>query len=141
MLSRGAVEVGAEHYGQIIALHVMWFIGMIVEIVILSRPVSPFWPALLVIFLLAQALRFWTMRTLGDRWTTRVLVLPRTKPITSGPFRLLRHPNYIAVIVELLVLPLIFSAYVTAVTASIINAFLLRRRIKVEEKAMRGIAD
>jgi methyltransferase len=136
LLARGAVEVGSEGYPQIITLHVLWFAGILLEIFYLSRQINAFWPLLLVIFLLAQALRFWTIRTLGERWTTRVLVLPKTPPIAGGPFRFTRHPNYIAVIIELLVFPLIFSCYVTALTASIINAFLLRKRIRIEEKAL-----
>jgi methyltransferase len=137
--ARGAVEVGARHYAQIVALHVLWFIGICAEIFFLSRPINPFWPALLLIALLAQGLRYWTIRTLGERWTTRVLVLPGTKAVTGGPFKYLRHPNYIAVMFELFFFPLIFGAYVTAITVSIINAFLLRRRIAVEERALREI--
>jgi methyltransferase len=135
--ARGAVEVGARHYPQIVALHVLWFIGMGAEIFFLSRPINPLWPALLLIALLAQGLRYWTIRTLGERWTTRVLVVPGAKAVTGGPYRFLRHPNYIAVMFELFFFPLIFSAYVTAITVSIINAVLLRRRIAVEEQALR----
>jgi methyltransferase len=134
--ARGAVEVGAEGYPQIVTLHVLWFVGMVLEIFFLSRQINSFWPIPLALFLLAQGLRIWTIRTLGERWTTRVLVLPKTPPVTGGPFRFLRHPNYTAVAVELLVFPLIFSCYVTAFTVSIINAFLLRKRIRIEEKAM-----
>jgi methyltransferase len=137
--SRGAVEVGAEHYPQIVALHVLWFLGMILEVFYLSRQINPFWPGLLVIFLLAQALRYRAISALGERWTARVLVLPAARAVKRGPYRFLKHPNYLAVAIEILVLPLIFSAYVTAITASLLNAYLLRKRIRVEEKALREI--
>jgi methyltransferase len=137
--ARGAVEAGAPHYPQIVALHVLWFIGICAEIFFLSRQINPFWPALLLIALLAQVLRYWTIRTLGERWTTRVLVVPGAKAVTGGPFKLVRHPNYVAVMFELFFFPLIFGAYVTAITVSIINAFLLRKRIVVEEKALKEI--
>src|SRR5688572_12086641 len=96
--SQGAVEVGADHYPMIVALHTLWLAGMICEILFLSRQLSPFWLPLLLIFLAAQALRYWTIRTLGRRWTTRILVLPGAPLVTSGPFRFLRHPNYLAVV-------------------------------------------
>jgi methyltransferase len=137
--ARGAVEAGAGHYAQIVALHVLWFVGICAEIFYLSRPINPFWPALLLIALLAQGLRYWTIRTLGERWTTRVLVVPGAKAVTQGPYRYFRHPNYIAVMFELFFFPLIFGAYITAITVSIINAFLLRGRIRIEEKALKEI--
>ena len=136
--AQGAVEVGADHYPMIVALHTLWLAGTIAEIIFLSRQLSPFWLPLLALFLIAQALRYWTIRTLGRRWTTRIIVLPGEPLVTSGPFRFLRHPNYLAVIVEILIFPMIFSAYVTAITASIINALLLRIRIRAEE---RGLGD
>ena len=137
---RGAVEYGRDHYPAIVTMHTFWFIVMIAEIIILSRPVNPFWQVLLPVWLGAQGLRYWTLRTLGERWTTRVLVIPGEKPVTGGPFRYLRHPNYLAVVVEILVLPLIFSCYVTAITFSLVNAVMLRIRIRTEERGWREVA-
>lgn len=134
---KGAIEFGKDHYPAIVALHTLWFVVMIAEIVVLSRPVNPFWPVLVPIWFAAQGLRYWTLRTLGDRWTTRVLVLQGETPITGGPFKYIRHPNYLAVIVEILVLPLIFSCYITAVTFSLVNAILLTIRIRTEGRAWR----
>ena len=134
--SRGAIEVGAEHYPTIVAVHVLWFVSMIVECIVLTRVVSEFWIPLLVLFLLAQVLRYWTIATLGRRWSTRVLVLPKAKRITTGPFAFVRHPNYIAVMIELATLPLMLGAFITAVAISIVNAIVLRRRIMVEEQAL-----
>jgi methyltransferase len=139
VLARGAVEVGTNHYAAIVALHALWFVGMIVEIVLLSRAVNPFWPALLVIFLLAQALRYWAIAALGERWNTRILVLPGGQAVRVGPYKFLKHPNYVAVVIEVLVLPVMLGAYITAVTTSIVNLFLLRIRIKAEEEALREV--
>jgi methyltransferase len=137
--ARGAVEAGRDHYPAIVALHLLWFVGMIGEILIQSRQINPFWLPLLLIFLAAQWLRWLTIRTLGERWNTRILILPGARAITGGPYRYVRHPNYIVVAVELLILPLIFSAYLTAATATLLNAVLLRIRIRAEERALREI--
>lgn len=131
----GAVEFGSAHYPAIVALHTLWFVSIIAEIYFLSRPVNPFWIGLLVAFLAAQGLRYWTIRTLGERWTTRVFVLPGERPVTGGPFRYLSHPNYLAVVAELLVFPLLFSCYITAVTFSLVNAIVLTVRIRTERRA------
>ncbi len=137
---RGAIEFGRNHYPAIVTLHTLWFVAVIAEIILLSRPANPFWPGLVAIFLAAQWLRYTTIRTLGGRWTTRILVLPDEKPVTAGPFRYLRHPNYTAVITEILVFPLIFSCYITAITFSLVNAVLLTIRIRAEERAWRETA-
>lgn len=135
---RGAVEYGRDHYPAIVALHTLWFVAMIAEIVILSRPINPFWIGLLAIFLGAQGLRYLTIKALGGRWTTRILVLPGEKPVRTGPYKYLRHPNYLAVVTEILVLPLLFSCYITAITFSLINAILLAIRIRTEEQAWKS---
>lgn len=137
--SRGAVEAGTGHYPAIVALHVLWFIGMIVEVVLLTRHVSLLWPLFLLLFLLAQVLRYWAIRTLGVRWSTRIMVVPGSMAVHRGPYRYIRHPNYVAVIMELFVLPAMYGAYVTAVTASIVNAMLLRIRIREEARALREL--
>jgi len=136
MRSRGAVEAGAGHYAPIVALHTLWFIGMIVEIVVLTRHISPFWPAFLAIILLAQGLRYWAIRSLGVWWNTRILVLPGSRVVRRGSYRYMKHPNYVAVTIELFALPALYGAYLTAVTASLVNAVLLRIRIREEEKAL-----
>lgn len=133
--SCGAVEFGRDHYPAIVTLHTLWFIGIIVEIIWLSRPINPFWPGILAIVVAAQAVRYWSINTLGSAWNTRVLIIPESKAVTEGPYRYLRHPNYLVVAVEILAVPILFNAFLTAITASIINAVLLRIRIRTEEKA------
>ncbi len=132
--AEGAVEYGADHYPVIVALHVLWFVATIAEIVILTRAINPFWYALLAIVLAAQALRIWSIRSLGKYWTTRLLIVENHPRITTGPYRYLRHPSYLAATLELFFFPIIFSAYLTAITASIINLWLLRKRIRAEEE-------
>lgn len=136
--SEGAVEFGAAHYPAIVVLHTLWIVAMIAEAIWIPRTISPFWIPLLVTWLAAQALRIWTLRTLGDRWTTRVFYLPGEEPVKSGPYRYLRHPNYVVVIVEIAVLPLIFGCLITAVTFSIVNGVVLAIRIRSEERAWKG---
>ncbi len=136
---RGGIEFGRDHYPAIITLHTLWFVGMIAEVIYLSRPVNPFWPGLLAIVVLCQGVRYWTIRSLGPNWNTRVIVVPGTTATTHGPYRYLRHPNYVVVAVELLLFPMIFGAYLTAITATIINTVLLRIRIRTEEKAWREV--
>ena len=137
LLAQGAVEVGAGHYPWMVLLHTAWLVACPLEVWLLGRPFLPLLGAVsLVAFLGAMALRYWVIATLGERWTTRVLVLPGAAPITGGPYRFTRHPNYLAVIVEILSLPLVHTAWGTAVVFSLANTLLLRVRIAAEERAL-----
>ena len=126
---KGAIEVGAGHYPAIVVLHTLWLVAIVVEALWIPRTISPFWPALLAIWLAAEGLRFWTLRTLGERWTTRVLVLQGEEAIRSGPFRYFRHPTYLVVAIEIAVLPLILGCLVTAVTFTLMNGAMMVLRI------------
>ena len=90
----------------------------------------------LIVALLAQALRYWAISTLGEKWNTRVIVTPGTPPITTGPYRFIKHPNYVAVVLEMISVPLIYGSWITAVVFSIGNAALLAVRIREEERAL-----
>jgi methyltransferase len=140
---RGAVEAGAGHYPVMVALHTLFLVACVAEVWWLGRPFVPWlgWPALAVLAA-AQGLRYWTISTLGERWTTRVLVPPEEPLVAGGPFRFVRHPNYLAVALEIAALPLVHAAWLTALVFSLANAVLLRVRIGVEEKALteRGAA-
>ena len=135
-LARGGREVGAGHYPVMVVLHTGLLLGCLVEV----RSGRPFVPALgwpmLVLVIAAQALRWWCIATLGRRWTTRVVVLPGVPPVAAGPYRRWRHPNYLAVVVEGVALPLVHTAWITAVVFTVANAFLLRHRIRVENAAL-----
>lgn len=135
---RGAVEYGQGHYPFMTVFHTAFLVACVVEPWALERPfVSPWGFVALAFAVGAQLLRYWAITTLGTRWNTRVIVLPKGEQLVSGgPYQFVRHPNYVAVCVELLALPLIHGAWVTAVVFTIGNALLLRVRIKVEETAL-----
>lgn len=133
----GAVEAGRGHYDAMVALHALFLAGCAAEP--LAFPAA--WPlpvrlGALAAAMGAQALRWWSIRSLGGRWTTRVLVVPGAPPVRRGPYRLLRHPNYAAVAVEGLAAPLVLGAWRTAIAFTAANAVLLAIRIRSEEAAL-----
>lgn len=137
LVARGAVESGAEHYPWMVALHAGFLVSCVAEVWLLRRPlVPPLAVAMGVVLLAAMALRLWTMATLGRRWTVRVLTVPGEAPVTGGPFRFLDHPNYLAVALEVAALPLLHTAWLTAVVFSALDGVLLRARIRVEDRAL-----
>jgi methyltransferase len=140
LLAKGAVETGAGHYPWMVGLHAAWLAAAPAEVWLLDRPFLP-WLAfpMLALFALATALRWWVIAALGERWTTRILVLPEAPLVTGGPYRFLRHPNYLAVVLELAALPLVHTAWLTTLLASAANAALLRVRIAAEERALAGL--
>jgi methyltransferase len=136
-LARGGVEYGRNHYPAMVVLHVGLLVGAVAEVVLLDRVFLPWlgWP-MLVVVLLAQALRWWCIATLGPQWNTRVVVVPGAGRVTSGPYRWVRHPNYVAVVAEGVSLPLVHTAWITSSVFTVLNAFLLRTRIRVENRAL-----
>jgi methyltransferase len=140
-LVHGGVEFGARHYPVMIALHTALLAGCLVEPIWLHRPFIPSlgWP-MLTIVVAAQVLRWWCISTLNHQWNTRVIVIPGAARITGGPYRLVPHPNYVAVIAEGIALPLVHTAWLTALVFTILNAALLRMRIKVENAALASLA-
>ena len=135
--ARGGVEVGGGHYPAMVLLHVGLLVGSIAEVVVLSRAFYPWlgW-TMFVGVLLSQSLRWWCISTLGPQWNTRVVVVPGARRVTSGPYRLVRHPNYVAVATEGVCLPLVHTAWVTATVFTLCNAVLMRTRITAEEQAL-----
>ena len=134
--AKGALEFDRNGYRVIVAMHFAFFLSLVTEKVTLQRELSKFWVAFLILFFIAQFLRYWAITTLGINWNTKVLVLPNHEIVTKGPYRYLRHPNYIAVIIEIASIPLIFSCYFTAAFFSLVNFLLLKRRIRIEEDAL-----
>ena len=138
--ARSGVETGRRHYPVMVMLHTGLLAGALAE-VLLRRP--EFLPALgwtmLLLVLASQALRWWCIATLGPRWNTRVIVVPGMPPVTRGPYRWLSHPNYVAVVVEGVALPLVHSAWITAVVFTLCNAVLLTVRIRVENAALAAL--
>jgi methyltransferase len=135
--ARGAVEVGARHYPVMVVLHTGLLFGAIAEAALGSRPFLPAlgWPMLLLV-IISQALRWWCIRTLGRQWNTRILVVPGLSRVIGGPYRVLPHPNYVAVVVEGFALPLVHTAWMTALAFTVLNAGLLSLRISTENRAL-----
>jgi methyltransferase len=142
LLAAGGVEVGRSHYPWMVLLHATFLPSCLLEVWGLERPFNrALAVAMLVALVAAAALRGWVIFTLGRRWSTRVVCLPGVAPIRGGPYRFLRHPNYLAVVVEMAALPLVHSAWLTAVFFTVANLLLLRERVRVEEQALVVAAD
>lgn len=140
MLDRGAREMGGGHYPVFFLLHAGWLAGWLGEALWRGPAIAGQWPLWLALFLAGQGLRYWCISSLGRYWNTRILVIPGAAAVCRGPYRYLRHPNYLAVAVELACGPLIFGAWVTAAVASVLNAWLLLAvRIPAEEEALRQL--
>jgi len=134
---RGGSELGAGHYPAMVVLHVGLLVGCLAEPLVAGHPFIPAlgWP-MLVVVLTAQGLRWWCIITLGHHWNTRVIVIPGAPRVTGGPYRLIPHPNYVAVVVEGIALPLVHSAWLTALVFTVLNAALLRTRVSIENAAL-----
>jgi len=131
LLSRGAVEVAPGHYPLIVAVHAAWLISLWV-----FGHDQPVGIVALSFYLGLQGLRFWVMRTLGPRWTTRIIILPGQAPVSAGPYRFLSHPNYAVVAGEIAVLPLALSLPLLAAVFTVLNAAVLAIRIRAEDRAL-----
>ena len=131
LLSRGAVEHGAGHYPLIVLLHATWLGGL--WVLAWNLPIQPLW---LTAFILFQVLRIWVLVSLGERWTTRIIVLPEAPLVARGPYRWLSHPNYVVVVGEIAVLPIVYGLNWYALVFSIANLAVLTIRVRAEEMAL-----
>jgi methyltransferase len=131
LLARGAVEAAPSHYPLMVAVHTTWLIALWV-----FGHDQPLNIIALLVYLLLQALRIWVMRTLGARWTTRIIVLPDASLVSAGPYRFLSHPNYAVVIGEIAVLPLVLGLPDIAALFTILNTGVLMIRIRAENRAL-----
>ena len=140
----GARETGAAHYPAIVCLHVAWLFAWPIEAIVQDGAAwhPGLWTyAMATLALLTQALRYWAIASLGVFWNTRILVVPGAELVARGPYRYLRHPNYVAVIIELSAIPFIFGAWRSALIFGGINLWLLMRvRIPAEQAALAAIA-
>jgi len=132
LLAQGAEEAGAGHYPLIIGLHVAWLASMALNV----PPETPVNEPWLAVFLALQGLRAWILASLGRYWTTRIITLPGAHLVRRGPYRYFRHPNYMVVIAEIAVLPLVFGAWKIALIYSLFNLALISHRIRVENRAL-----
>ena len=134
--ARGAVEAGRRHHRPMVVFHAAFLAACAAEAVASPAPPPPAAWVAVVAALGAQGLRWWAIAALGERWSTRILVLPGAAPVTRGPYRFLRHPNYLAVIVEMAAVPLAWGSWRVAAAFSAGNALLLAVRIHGEERAL-----
>ena len=132
LLSRGGQEIGSGHYPLFVLLHASWLAAIAI---FLPRPTLISWP-LLGVYLVLQILRIWTVSSLGPYWTTRIITMPQAPLVRRGPYRFVRHPNYLVVIGEIAVLPLVFGEVAVAIVFSILNAALLTWRIRAENAVL-----
>ena len=135
--AQGGKEFGRDHYPIMVTIHTALLLGCLIEPWALHRPFIAWlgWPMLAVVAL-SQGLRWWCITTLGRRWNTRVIVLPGAPLVRQGPYRWLHHPNYVAVVAEGLALPLVHTAWLTALAFTVANALVLRVRLRVENSAL-----
>ncbi|HEV2596685.1 MAG TPA: isoprenylcysteine carboxylmethyltransferase family protein [Sphingomicrobium sp.] len=136
LLAMGAQEFAAGHYPLIVGLHAAWLVCL--WWFALARSIQPFWLAL---FFLIELGRVWVLSTLAQRWTTRIIVLPDTPLVNRGPYRFADHPNYLVVIAEILVLPLVFGLWPIALIFSVLNGVLVAVRIRAEDRALGRLHD
>ena len=134
LLAEGAVEHGRGHYPFMVALHVAWLASLLVW-----APGRPIEALLLLVFAILQLCRIWVIASLGDRWTTRIIVKPGAPLIRRGPYRWLNHPNYLIVTAEIAVLPLVFGLWWVAIVFSLLNAAILTVRIRAENRALASL--
>ena len=132
LLAKGAREHSPGHYPLIVAVHAGWLIAL--WLLALDRPVDGFW---LAMFVAVELARVWVLASLGERWTTRIIVLPKTRLVRRGPYRFVDHPNYLVVVAEIVVLPLVFGLWKVALIFSLLNAAILMIRITAENTALR----
>ena len=131
LLASGAREYGASHYPLIVAVHALWLIGL--WWLAPDRPIDGFW---LGLFVLIEIARIWVLATLGRRWTTRIIVLPNSPLVRRGPYRFVNHPNYLVVMGEIAVLPLVFGLWRIALIFTLLNAAVIAIRIREENHAL-----
>jgi methyltransferase len=136
MKKHGGVEFGQKHYRIMVILHTLFFLVYFGEVYYLKKELSPIWPLLISFFILTQAGRIWALTSLGRYWNTKIIVLPDADVVIKGPYKYLRHPNYVIVTLEFIMIPLLFQAYLTCLIFSFLNIWILSVRIPEEEKAL-----
>jgi methyltransferase len=137
MIARGAAKVEEPRFRWMVLLHTSVLVGAAIEVVVLKRPFIPWLAApMFLVFLAANAVRWWVIRTLGEHWNVQVMDSMRLGVVTSGPFRYVRHPNYAAVFAEMLALPLIHTAWITAAVGAIAHMGVLAQRLSTEERVL-----
>ena len=137
MIARGASQISEPHFPWMVALHAGVIIGAGVEVIVMHRPLIPALAIpMFILFMLSNALRWWVIRSLRGHWNVQVVDSARLGVVTSGPYRWIRHPNYVAVFAELISLPLIYSAWITAIAGAVCDVLILQKRLAVEDAVL-----
>ncbi|MCH1627345.1 isoprenylcysteine carboxyl methyltransferase family protein [Fredinandcohnia quinoae] len=136
--SLGGYEVGHKHYKFIVLMHIFFFLTLMVEVSLFDKNLSYFYPLLFGLFFVTQIVRLWAISSLGRYWNTKIIVLPTHQIVKVGPYKYLKHPNYLIVSFEIILIPLLFQAYGTAVIFTLMNLIILSIRIPIEERALQG---
>jgi methyltransferase len=134
--ARGAKEYGSEHYPFIVSLHTLFLVSCIVEYLVRKHAV--FQPVFFGLFLFFIAMKIWVIASLGHYWNTKILRVPDTPLVAAGPYKYLKHPNYLIVVAEIVLIPLTYQLYVTALVFTLLNALMLSVRVRVENGVLEG---
>ena len=132
LLSQGAVQYGQSHYPYMVAMHTLFILSIIAEYIWSDH--SEFSSTFLLLFLLVLSFKFWALSSLGKYWNTKIYRIPDVYPVKKGPYKLFKHPNYMEVVCEIAIIPLVFNLYYTAIVFSLLNVAMLTVRIKEENK-------
>jgi methyltransferase len=130
LLTQGAIEYGKEHFPYMVIMHILFIISLLVEYLTGNR--TGFSIILLIIYAMLLVLKIWTISSLGKYWNIKIYRIPKAVPVKRGPYKFMKHPNYFIVICELIVIPLAFHLYYTAIIFSLLNALMIRIRIRTE---------
>ncbi|MBM7703258.1 isoprenylcysteine carboxyl methyltransferase family protein [Metabacillus iocasae] len=141
MKKQGAIEIGQAHYKWIVIVHMSFFISLFIEVQWFQKAVSNWWIWLTLLFVIVQGARVWAISSLGKYWNTKIIILPEADVVLKGPYRYMKHPNYVIVAMEFIIIPLLFHAYVTLILFSLLNIAVLSVRIPIEEKALRSLTN
>lgn len=141
MKNQGGIEVGQPHYPYMVIVHVLFLLAVIGEMALFNRQIISIWPLLLGLFVLTQIIRVWIILTLGKYWNTKIIILPEARVVKKGPYRYLKHPNYVIVMLEFVIIPCMYQAYWTALIFSLINLIILSIRIPAEEDALASLTE
>ena len=136
MKQNGGEEYGVRHYQLMVMIHSCFFLSLLLEVFFFEKTIHSLWIVWLALFVITQLGRIWVIYSLGKYWNTKIIVLPSSKTISKGPYKYLKHPNYLIVTLELLIIPLMFNAYITLICFFILNQLILAIRIPYEEKIL-----
>lgn len=136
MKHRGGVEYGREHYPYIVALHVLFLVSFMAEVLLFDKSLTTYWYIIAPIIVFTQVIRYWAVFSLGPFWNTRIIIIPNADVVSKGPYQFLKHPNYLVVALEILCIPLLFNAYLTSILFTLTNVLMMKVRIPEEERAL-----